>query len=52
MRISADIPNIYAAHKSCVEARMADKASDMGHFDVVKDSAGSKGFSAATYNKI
>jgi hypothetical protein len=46
MRISADIPNISAAHKNCVEARMADKAADMGHFDEFKDSAGNKASSA------
>jgi hypothetical protein len=48
MRISADIPNISAAHKNCVEARVANKAADVGYFDEFKDSAGNKASSAAT----
>jgi hypothetical protein len=52
MRISADIPNISAAHKNCVEARMADKAADMGYFDEFNDSACNKDSSAATCIKM
>ena len=51
MRISADIPNISTAFKNCVEARIEDKAADMGYFDEFKDSAGSC-FSSNMYRDI
>jgi len=52
MRISVDIRNISAAHKNCVQARMADKAADRGYFSEFKDSACNKASSAATCIRI